>query len=96
MKDKSKAPSSPLEQLLGGKKGPEKPKKKKQHKKTVIESHFDSEGKPKGHTIRHSPDSPDEVSYTAADLDGVKNGLQEHLGDASEEKAPSLREFQAK
>jgi hypothetical protein len=97
MKSKEKAPS-PIEQLLGGKKEPEKTKKKLKHKKTVIESHFGSDGQSKGHTVRHSPDSPEEVSYTAADLNGVKDGLEEHLGEpAGAEKAPtSIRELQGK
>ena len=84
MKAKEKAPaSSPLlDKLLGGgEKKPEKPGKKGiKHKKSLVEAHYDSEGKSKGYTVRHSPDTPDEVSYTAKDLAGVKEGLDEHLG----------------
>jgi hypothetical protein len=93
MKLKDKVPSSsPLEQLLGGeKKGPEKPKNKKiNHKKTVVEHHFNADGQSKGHTIRHSPDTPDEVSYTAANLDGVNSGMKEHIGDAGDEEKAAL------
>jgi hypothetical protein len=82
MKNKEKASPSPLEQLLGGKKETEKPKAKEgvRHKTTKVEHHFDSDGKSKGHTVRHSPDTPEEVSYTSPDLDGVHDGMEEHLG----------------
>jgi hypothetical protein len=73
----------PKEILSGGgekKKGPEK--KKTKHKETRIEHHPDG-----SHTVRHipvsdgtSPPGP-EVSYAAKDLDGVHDGLEEHLGE---------------
>jgi hypothetical protein len=94
MKAKEKPASSPLlDKLLGGgKKEPEKPKKKGiKHKKNLVEAHYDSEGKSKGYTVRHSPDTPDEVSYTAKDLAGLKEGFDEHLGgEGTSEEAPAL------
>jgi hypothetical protein len=93
MKAKEKPASSPLlDKLLGGgKREPEKPKKKDvKHKKSLVEAHYDSEGKSKGYTVRHSPDTPDEVSYTAKDLAGVKDGLDEHLGESEPEASPAL------
>lgn len=93
LKEKSSAPPTALlDKLLGGeKKEPEKAKKKMaKHKRTVIESHRDAEGESKGYTVRHSPDSPEEVSYTASDLNGVKDGLEEHLGGESSPTAAEL------
>jgi hypothetical protein len=87
MKPKEKASPSLIEKLLGGKKE-EKPaaKEEVQHKVTKVEHHFGSDGKPKGHTVRHSPDTPDEVSYAAPDLDGVHDGLEEHLGEPNHDE----------
>ena len=79
MKAKEKAPSSPLEQLLGGKKEPEK--KKAKHKKTVVTHHGNG-----SHTVQHSPDSPEEVSYAAADLDALHDGMEEHLGSPNHDE----------
>ncbi len=94
-KEKTSSASSPLDRLLGGgKKEPEKGKKKATHKKNLIEAHYDAEGKSKGFTVRHSPDTPEEVSYTAKDLAGVKEGLDEHLGGGDPvEAAPAALSF---
>ncbi|MHB8666773.1 MAG: hypothetical protein ACYC7B_04535 [Burkholderiales bacterium] len=76
MKAKEKAsPSSPLLQLLGSGKKKESSKKIK-HKKTVITAHTNG-----SYTTQHSPDSPDEVSYASGDINGLKAGLDEHLGE---------------
>jgi hypothetical protein len=95
-KEKASSASSPLDRLLGGaKEKSEKPSKKKgpKHKKSLVEAHYDTEGKSKGYTVRHSPDTPDEVSYTAKDLAGVKDGLDEHLGGEELAEAPAALSF---
>lgn len=78
----------------GGKKKDEekKPKKgKSKHRKTEIEHHDDG-----SHTVRHFPKADGtapagpEVSYAAKDLDGVHDGLEEHLGEPNEgEEGPA-------
>jgi len=56
--------------------------KKAKHKHTHIEHHYDESGESKGHTTRHTPmGGGDEVSYTSPDLDGVHDGLEEHVGE---------------
>jgi hypothetical protein len=89
-KKKSKVPS-PLDLLAGKKKEPEeKPKgsKKPRFKRTVIDHHDNG-----SHTSRHEPrmasdgEKPgDEVSYASADLDGVHDGLEQHLGDPNHDE----------
>jgi len=57
-------------------------KKKKKIKHTHIEHHYDESGKETGHTTRHTPvGGGDEISYTSPDLDGVHDGLEEHVGE---------------
>lgn len=64
----------------GAPKGGAKPKAK--HKHTHIEHHYDEAGQAKGHTVRHVPvGGGEETSYAAPDLQGVHNGLEEHLGE---------------
>ena len=46
------------------------------HKSTHIEHHGD-----KSHTVRHTHEDGTEKSYAAADLDGVHDGLEEHMGE---------------
>jgi hypothetical protein len=59
----------------------EKEKKHKKHaghgyKSTHIEHHDDG-----SHTVRHDHENPDQSkSYAAADLDGVHDGMEDHLG----------------
>lgn len=62
------------------KKDDKKSSKKAKHKHTHIEHHYDSEGKPSGHTVRHQG-AGDETAYVAKDLDEVHDGLEEHLGE---------------
>jgi hypothetical protein len=78
---------SPVE-LLGGKKKkePEKPaakhKGKAKHKSTSIEHHDDG-----SHTVRHVPhEGGPELSYAAANLDAVHDGLEEHLGEPNHDE----------
>ena len=73
-KDKApKAESKKSSASAGGK------KKKMRH--THIEHHYDESGKESGHTIRHTPEGGGpEVSYTAPDMDGVHDGLEQHVG----------------
>jgi hypothetical protein len=55
---------------------------KKKHKHTHIEHHYDENGKPQGHTTRHTPlDGGQDVSYASQDLDGVHDGLEHHVGE---------------
>jgi hypothetical protein len=65
--------------VMGGaktKSAPAKPKAKKaKHKHTHIEHHDNGT-----HTVRHSG-AGDEVSYAAPDMDGVHDGLEQHIGD---------------
>jgi hypothetical protein len=62
---------------------------KVKHKHTHIEHHYDSEGKPTGHTVRHVPmGGGEETSYAAPDLDAVHDGLEEHLGGPAEAPEP--------
>lgn len=77
MKSEKKKPLSPIEALLGGKKEPEKPwvGKPVKHKRTTIDSHTNG-----SHTVKHSPDTPEEVSYAAPDMDSLMGGLKENLG----------------
>lgn len=64
--------------LSGGKKSEKKPSKKKGkhgYRRTEIEHH------PNGsHTVRHLANEGEDTSYAAADLDGVKAGMDDHLG----------------
>lgn len=64
----------------------EKKSEKPQHKTTVIEHH----GRGKGHTVRHSPGTPQEESYAAPDLNAVSAGLQQNVGesDQGDQEAP--------
>lgn len=71
-KSAKKAPKSKDYKSKGGK----KPK----HKHTHIEHHYDAEGNPTGHTVRHQGDG-NESSYAAKDLDEVHDGLEENLGE---------------
>ena len=55
-------------------------KKKARMKHTHIEHHADG-----SHTIRHTPmEGGEEVSYSKPDLDGVHDGLEEHVGEPNE------------
>ena len=55
---------------------------KKKHKHTHIEHHYDESGKATGHTTRHTPlGGGDETSYASQDLDGVHDGLEQHVGE---------------
>lgn len=54
---------------------------KKRHKHTHIEHHYDDQGKETGHTVRHSGDASGETSYSAQDMDGVHDGLEQHVGE---------------
>ena len=54
---------------------------KKRHKHTHIEHHYDDQGKETGHTVRHSGDASGETSYSAQDMDGVHDGLDQHVGE---------------
>ena len=55
---------------------------KKKHKHTHIEHHYDENGKPQGHTTRHTPmDGGPDTSYASQDLDGVHDGLEHHVGE---------------
>ena len=75
---KDKAPAK-SESKSGGNKGAGGKKKKMRH--THIEHHYDESGKESGHTIRHTPEGGGpEVSYTAPDMDGVHDGLEQHVG----------------
>jgi hypothetical protein len=68
-------------------------KKTRKHKHTHIEHHDDG-----SHTVRHTPvDGGQEVSYSKPDLDGVHDGLEEHIGDpnADEEQAEPAAEAAA-
>jgi hypothetical protein len=68
-------------------------KKKKKMKHTHIEHHDDG-----SHTVRHTPmEGGDEISYSRPDLAGVKDGLDEHIGDpnAGEEQAEPAQEAAA-
>lgn len=88
MKKEEKAPPSPIDLLSGEeKKEPKKSGKKHKHKITHIESHTHG-----GHTVRHSPGTPEEVSYSAPDLDAVHDGLEEHLGEPNQEEAAEAGE----
>jgi hypothetical protein len=52
---------------------------KRKHKHTHIEHHEDG-----SHTVRHTPmGGGEEVSYSKPDLDGVHDGLEEHVGEAN-------------
>jgi len=54
-----------------------KSSKKKKMKHTHIEHHNDG-----SHTVRHTPmGGGEEMSYSKPDLDGVHDGLEEHVGD---------------
>lgn len=73
-------------------KAPEKKSEKKDSKKkkkhgfgaTHIEHHTDG-----SHTVRHVPeDGGQEVSYAAPDLNGVKAGLDQNLGEPEGAEAP--------
>lgn len=67
--------------------------KKVQHKHTHIEHHYDANGKPTGHTVRHTPvEGGQEVSYAAPDLDGVHDGLEENIGGAGQEEPQESEE----
>lgn len=76
-----KKPAGPA--MAGGAAKPESkgmskdPKAKKaKHKMTHIEHHPDG-----SHTVRHTPmGGGEEVSYSKPDLDGVHDGLEEHMG----------------
>lgn len=71
--------------LAGGKKkeGGKKKGGKHKYRKTETEHHPDG-----SHTVRHLGHDPaDDTSYAAADLDGVKAGLDEHLGGGPAEAA---------
>jgi len=63
-----------------------KPKKSKvKHKHTYVEHHYNEKGKSTGHTVRHIPmGGGEEVSYAKPDLDGVHDGLEEHVGTPNE------------
>lgn len=68
-----------------------KTSQKKKHKHTHIEHHYSEDGKPAGHTVRHTPQGGgEEVSYSAPDLDAVHDGLEQHVGEenADEGAAP--------
>lgn len=55
-------------------------KKKTRYRHTHIEHHSDG-----SHTVRHVPtEGGEEMSYSKPDLDGVHDGLEEHVGDANE------------
>jgi len=59
-----------------------KAEKKKKHrmKSTHIDHHPDG-----SHTVRHTPmEGGEEVSYAKPDLDGVHDGLEEHVGEPNE------------
>lgn len=79
-----------------GEKTPKTPKAKESKKRvrmkhTHIEHHYDHEGKEAGHTVRHTPlEGGQEVSYASPDLDGVHDGLEEHVGEenAGESQEP--------
>jgi hypothetical protein len=66
----------------------EQPKKKKARiKHTHVEHHYDREGKPAGHTVRHQPDDGSgEISHAAADLDGVHDSMEEHVGEPNHDE----------
>ena len=67
-------------------------KKKMKHKHTHIEHHYNEKGESAGHTVRHTPmGGGEEVSYSKPDLDGVHDGLEEHVGEpnAGEEAEPA-------
>jgi hypothetical protein len=88
MKNKKVVPPSPLE-LLGGKKEPEKPKEKgkPKHKNTHVE-HLDDGS----HVTTHIPrDGSPEVKYSSRDLDGVHDGLEEHLGEANQDEEAMVK-----
>ena len=75
-KDKAPAKESKSES-----KKPSAGGKKKKMRHTHIEHHYDESGKESGHTIRHTPEGGGpEVSYTAPDMDGVHDGLEQHVG----------------
>jgi hypothetical protein len=68
-------------EILGGK-GHKKKGKKGKHPfhRTVIDHHPDG-----SHTIKHERrDGGEPVDYARPDLDGVHDGLEEHLGEENE------------
>jgi len=75
---KDKAPKS--ESKTSGK-GASAGGKKKKMKHTHIEHHHDEQGNETGHTVRHTPEGGGpEVSYATPDMDGVHDGLEQHVG----------------
>jgi len=62
---------------------------KKRHKHTHIEHHYDDQGKETGHTVRHSGDASGETSYSAQDMDGVHDGLEQHVGEPNADEGQS-------
>ena len=75
---------------------PKDAKSKKHVTHTHIEHHYDDEGKSAGHTVRHKHDAG-EVSYAAADMDAIHDGLEQHVGDpnADEGAEPQAQPQQA-
>lgn len=61
-------------------KGDAKGGKKSKMRHTHIEHHSDG-----SHTVRHTPMSGDEMSYSKPDMEGVIQGLQQHVGGGAEE-----------
>lgn len=85
-KKEEEAPPSPVLDMLGGeKKSVKKPGKKHRHKRTIIDHHSNG-----SHTVRHSPDTPEEVSYAAPDLDGVHDGMEEHVGEPNHDEGGAV------
>ena len=69
------------------------PTPKKKHKHVHIENHYDEKGKPKGHTVRLQPmGGGEETSFTAPDLDGVHDGLEEHMGEPNADEAQEAQQ----
>jgi hypothetical protein len=69
MKSEPKQKTEPRAQKMSG--------GKKKHKHTHVEHHDDNT-----HTVRHTDAAGKETaSYTAQDLDGVHDGLENHVGE---------------
>lgn len=90
---KDKAPKSEAKKD-GGK---QVSSKKKKMKHTHIEHHYDEKGNESGHTVRHTPqEGGPEVSYATPDMDGVHDGLEQHVGgENAEESAQAQPQQQA-
>ena len=68
-------PSKPKVAKTKGESSKSEPSGKKKHKHTHIEHHDNGT-----HTVRHTG-ADSEVSYAANDLDGVHDGLEQHVGE---------------